>query len=129
MIGLFSHPGRSKLREWLVAPSPSASVTAHVETCERCATRLEDLAAKDSDGVAAATDNAILARTIKSSWAPRSDLTDRVIQGIDERRRNERDLDVMIGLLGIATEAATLMLADRTNPDSTIDTGNGRTTE
>ena len=124
MIGFFTHPGRSKLREWLVAASPQKAVTDHVETCERCATRLEDLAVNDSDGAAAATDNAMLARVIRSAWEPPTDLTERVIQGIDERQRNERDLDVMFGLLGIASEAATLMLPN----DDDNDNDNGRKT-
>lgn len=118
------HPGRSKLRQWLVASSPPQSVTDHVETCERCATRLEDLAASDSDGAADATGNAMLARIIRNEWEPPTDLTERVIRGIDERERNERDLDVMLGLFGIASEAATLMLpAD----DNDNDKRNGRT--
>ena len=62
-----SHPGRSKLREWLSSHDAAEKVTDHVETCERCATRLEDLAVNDSDGAEAATDNAMLAQTIKSS--------------------------------------------------------------
>lgn len=122
MIGPFTHPGRSKLRQWLDADSPPQSVTDHVETCERCARRLEDLAANDSDGANAATDNAMLARVIKSAWEPPTDLTERVIRGIGVRERNERDLDVMLRLLGIASEAATLML-----PQDDNDNDNGRT--
>ena len=122
MIGPFTHPGRSKLRQWLVASDPSQSVTDHVETCERCATRLEDLAADDRDGATTATDNAVLARVIRSTWEPPTDLTERVIRGIGDRERNDRDLDVMLGLLGIASEAATLML-----PKDDNDNHNGRT--
>lgn len=119
MIGIFSHPGRTKLRQWLDAASPVQSITDHVETCERCATRLDDLAANDRDGASTATDNAVLARLIKSTWTPPTDLTERVIRGIDQRERNERDLDVMLGLLGIATEAATLMMPNGTDHHET----------
>ena len=53
----FSHPKRERLRAWLDAPEVverSAAgdlgddeidrITRHVETCERCASELEDLA-------------------------------------------------------------------------------------
>ncbi len=106
----FVHPSRSKLRDWLSALAPSEKVTVHVESCERCASRLIDLADRETGGVDKATDEALLAQVVKTEWAPPADLAERVIRGIDERQRNERDLNVMLGLFGVATETASLML-------------------
>lgn len=108
------HPSRSKLRDWLSSLTPSEKVTLHVESCERCASRLIDLADRETGGVDKATDEAMLAQVVKTEWAPRADLAERVIQGIDERARNERDLNLMLGLFSIATETASLMLPDHT---------------
>ena len=47
---------------------------------------------------------------MRAEWAPPADLAERVIRGIDERQRNQRDLSVMLGLFGVATETASLML-------------------
>lgn len=106
----FVHPSRSKLRDWLSSLAPSEKVTAHVESCERCASRLIDLADRETGGVDKATDEALLAQVVKTQWAPPADLAERVIRGIDERQRNERDLNIMLGLFGVATETASLML-------------------
>lgn len=104
------HPSRSKLRDWLSALNPSEKVTVHVESCERCASRLIDLADRETGGVDKATDEALLAQVVKTEWAPPTDLAERVIRVIDERQRNERDLNVMLGLFGVATETASLMM-------------------
>ena len=106
----FVHPSRSKLRDWLASLSPSEKVTVHVESCERCASRLVDLADRETTGLDKATDEALLAQVVRAEWAPPADLAERVIRGIDERQRNERDLSVMLGLFGVATETASLML-------------------
>lgn len=121
MTSLFAHPSRSKLRDWLSALAPSEKVTTHVESCERCASRLVDIADNETSGVEVATEEALLAEVVKSEWAPPADLTERVIRGIDERAQNERDLNVMLGLFGVATETASLMLPPerRQNDDET----------
>jgi hypothetical protein len=90
--------------------TPSEKVTTHVEACERCASRLVDLADNETGGAVIATEEAMLAQVVKTEWAPPADLTERVIRGIDERAQNERDLNVMLGLFGVATETASLML-------------------
>jgi len=106
----FTHPTKSKLRDWLSAASPSAKVTEHVESCERCASRLVDLADRETTGLDKATDEAWLAQVVRSVWEPPADLAERVIRGIDDRQRNERDLSVMFSLFGVAVDTATLML-------------------
>ncbi len=114
------HPSRSKLRDWLSALVPSDKVTVHVESCERCASRLIDLADQEATERDQLPDDASLARAVTAEWVPPADLAERVIRTIDERQRNERDLTVMLGLFGIATETASLMLApEPTRPQRT----------
>lgn len=121
----FVHPSRSKLREWLAALSPSEKVTVHVESCERCASRLVDLADGEAQGVDQATDDALLAAAVKAEWAPPADLAERVIRRIDERQQNERDLTVMLGLFGVATETASLMLPPERSVHDEIERSTG----
>jgi hypothetical protein len=116
MTWQIAHPSKSKLRDWLASLAPSEKVTMHVETCERCASRLVDLDDKDIGGTERASDEAFLAQLVKSAWVPPADLTERVIRGIDERARNERDLSVMLGLFGVATETAGLMMPPEPAP-------------
>lgn len=108
----FLHPSRSKLRDWLQARLPSPKVTTHVETCERCASRLVDLADRETNGAEKATGEARLAQIVKTEWVPPADLTERVIRTIGERERNQRDLNVVLGLFGVATETASLMFPE-----------------
>ncbi len=125
------HPSRSKLRDWLLSLAPSEKVTVHVESCERCASRLIDLADRETNGVDKATEEALLAQVVKTEWAPPADLAERVIRRIDERQRNERDLNAMLGLFSVATETASLMLPPEPNkavdavPAAQGDTTNG----
>lgn len=110
----FAHPSRSKLRAWLSSLAPSEKVTSHVESCERCASQLMELddAADETPFADVAT-----ADVVKAEWAPPADFTARVIRVIDERERNERDLTVVLGLFGIATETASLMLTPEPDPE------------
>lgn len=105
-----AHPTRSKLRDWLSSLTPSERVTTHVESCERCAARLVDIADEDVSAGGQATDQDVFAQVVKAQWAPPADLTERVIRSIDQQERNQRDLNVMLGLFGVATETASLML-------------------
>ncbi len=109
----FVHPSRSKLRDWLAALTPSEKVTVHVESCERCASKLMALSERETSAVDKATEEAVLAQVVKNEWAPPADLAERVIKGIDERTRNQRDLNVMLGLIGVASETASLMVPPR----------------
>ena len=102
-----THPSGSKLRAWLEDLVPSPAVTTHVESCERCASKLMELAEAD---VAPLADVAPVAEAVTAAWAPPSDLTERVIRRIDAAERNRRDLEVVLGLFSVATETASLML-------------------
>ena len=112
----FMHPSRSKLHAWLSALAPSDKVTTHVESCERCASRLIDIADTETTGAEKAADESLLAQVVKTEWVPAIDFTQRVIQRIDQQEKNERDLSVMLGLFGLAGRTAELMLPDDGNP-------------
>lgn len=98
------HPSRRRLLHWLVRPE-SESITSHVESCNRCAERLEHLA-EDTD---ARAPDAALSGAIRAAYAPPEDQTERVLERISERERAERELDMFLGLFSVFTEAAELI--------------------
>lgn len=102
------HPSRPRLREWLDTGTPEG-VGEHVERCEACADRLEEIDRTDP----ALTDLAgsgPLREALAELIDPPDDLTDRVLIGLDGRRRAERELALFAGLFTIGIETAQLML-------------------
>lgn len=99
------HPSDRRLRAWLESDGPSG-VSEHVERCERCADRLVAL---DQD--LEALETATLGQALVALLAPPDDLSQRVLEGVDARRRNEADLQLIAGLFSIGVETAQLMLS------------------
>ena len=99
------HPSDRRLREWLDTDGPSG-VSEHVEHCERCADRLIDLD-RDLDAV----ESASLGQALVALLAPPDDLSQRVLDGVDARRQNEADLQLLAGLFSIGVETAQLLLS------------------
>ncbi len=117
------HPSRKRLVTWLDASDASPSVTAHVETCERCARLLETLAAESPDDSAldAALDEEI-AEALREVYTAPEGIEDRVLRSIDARERADRELQLLLGIFAIAKDTAELMLPS----DTGIDTGRER---
>ncbi len=110
----FSHPNRKRLQAWLDAPEALAddadefaAITRHVESCERCAARLEALALDDDLD---APPDPELAAAIRDIYEPPADLTDRVVTRVAERERADREVSLFLGLFGIAKDAVELFL-------------------
>ena len=80
-LGL-GHPSRKRLAGWLDASDAAPAVTEHLETCERCAGRLEELAAASLDDVA--LDDEITDALRKAYAAPQG-IEARVLRSIDRR--------------------------------------------
>lgn len=106
--GLF-HPSRARLREWLDTGGP-AGVGDHVERCDRCADRLEQIDQSDPLPLSLDGPGALQAGLRELIRLP-DDLVDRVLTGIDSRRRAERELALLAGLFSIGVETAQLMVA------------------
>lgn len=107
-----SHPSRKRLIAWLDHPdaSESQSVTTHVERCDRCADRLEELSA-DVSGEDDRLDPQLSA-ALREVFEPPAGISERVMRSIDERERADRELNLFLGLFAIPSDAASLMLPD-----------------
>lgn len=106
-----SHPSRRRLAEWLRSVDAEAdpAIGDHVEGCETCAERLDELATKVV-ATAELTPDDDLADAIREVYAPPDDLVRRVIEHVDERQRAEQEFSLFVGLFGIAADAADLMM-------------------
>jgi hypothetical protein len=122
------HPNRKRLMAWLdrgpLGMSGGADtrtvradevVTAHVEHCERCADRLEQLSSvgADDEGL-----DGSIGLALREVYQPPSGISVRVLRAIDERKRADEELDLFLGLFSIVTDAAGLMLPDTRLPES-----------
>lgn len=115
-----AHPSHKRLRAWLERSAPATgddrdarnddAVTAHVEHCERCADRLVALSFEDSDDEALGGE---IAMALREALAPPPGINDRVLRAIDERQRADREVNLLLGLFSIATDAVDLLLPDR----------------
>ncbi len=103
----FTHPNRSQLLAWLDGVATDDSViTMHVDQCDKCAQRLNELA----DGADEPVVDDELATAIRQAYEPPADLNSRVLKKIDERERADRELNLFLGLFAIGKDAAELML-------------------
>jgi len=99
------HPSDARLLQWLDTGSPD-KVAEHVETCERCAERLEHL-----DRQGEAHGGAMLGDALVSLLSVPSGLGERVLRGVEQRGRAERELALFAGLMGLAVETGKLVVA------------------
>lgn len=103
------HPSRKRLETWLDATDAAPAVTAHLESCERCASRLEELvepSLEDSD-----LDEEI-ADVLREAYAAPDGIEDRVLRSIDARERADREMNLLLGIISIAKDTAELMLPE-----------------
>jgi len=122
----FNHPSRKRLLAWLehvddgddaVGGHETDAITQHVDDCERCAGKLEELAA-ELDG---SPSEEPMGAALRSVYEPPPGINERVMKKIDERKRSDRELRLFLGIFAIPTDAADLMM-----PDLPADGGLGR---
>ena len=111
----FSHPSRQRLIAWLDATDESSGITEHVDQCERCAARIEELVEySDSD-----RDNEVavssLGDALRAAYEPPEGINDRVIEKIKQRQLADREMNVLFGLFSIPKDAVTLLLPSDTD--------------
>lgn len=102
-----THPRRKRLAEWL-ADGEDGGITAHVETCERCASTLEELSVEA--GLPDLEPDAELGRAIRESLPSPEGLNERVMLKIAERERAEQEMSLFIGLISLPKDAVELMM-------------------
>lgn len=96
---MLRHPPRTKLEGWLEG-AQEPKVDAHVTTCAKCASRLEELARPVADVRAA------LAAVLR----PPDDLVPRLQQGVRTRLERRQELGLMGQLLGLPWETTRLLM-------------------
>ena len=86
----FFHPSGKKLQRWLDEGGPE-EVDTHVADCDRCANRLEELAAPLPE----------LGAALALSMQAPTDLVQRLGERMTESMRSREDLAIILELLGI----------------------------
>lgn len=92
------HPGESVLAHWLETGEPS-SVDAHLDTCDECASRLEEL-----------TDLGTLQDELDVVTTPPSDLADRTTAGVKGRLAAQEAVSVVAEMLTLPFRTAALVI-------------------
>jgi hypothetical protein len=91
------HPSLRRLQRWL--DGEEDGLDRHLETCERCASRIESLALEEST----------VLQPLLEVLTPPEELTSRLRGGIDERMRSREDLTLLSELFGLPIRAARVM--------------------
>lgn len=86
----FFHPSSKRLQQWLDTGQP-ADVDEHVADCQRCANRLEELAAPMPE----------LTEAITASLRSPDDLVQRLGVRMTESMRSREDLAIILELMGV----------------------------
>lgn len=95
------HPSKKRLAAWLSAGD--ATLEAHIATCERCASRLEDISEPSQP----------LGEALSAMLAPPEDLYPRLRIGIAAKMSTREDLQLLAELMGLPFQAAkTLAVHD-----------------
>lgn len=92
------HPSGRRLAVWLDQGDPK--LDEHLATCERCASRLEDL----SRPVAP------VGEALRTMLAPPPDLQPRLRTGIARKMQNREDLRLLVELMGLPWQTARAMV-------------------
>lgn len=116
----FAHPSRQRLLAWLDATEENSGITEHVEQCDRCAAKIEELAEElaeepESNGALRATS---LGDALREAYEPPDDINDRVMEKIKQRRLADRELNVLFGLFSIPKDTVDLLLPSEVNEDT-----------
>ena len=115
----FAHPSRQRLLVWLDAVDESSDITQHVDRCERCAARIEEIAEQPSlqDDVF----RTIIGDALRAAYEPPEDINDRVLEKIRQRQLADREMNVLFGLFSIPKDAVELLLPSDTNEEASRD--------
>ncbi len=94
------HPSRRRLAAWLAGELPEFD--RHVDTCERCANRLEDLASPGPS----------IGDALRQALAPPEGLAPRLTSGIARKMQTRQDLSTVVDLMGLPIHTARALSED-----------------
>ena len=93
------HPNRKRLAAWLDGLEVDEALDEHLDTCERCAATIEELAAQDDP----------VQNALQRVLAPPDDLQQRIESGIGARLQNRQDVSLVAELMGIGLGTARVV--------------------
>ncbi len=93
------HPSKKRLAAWLA--NGDSSLDTHISTCERCATKLEDISEPSQP----------LGEALRAMLAPPEDLYPRLRVGIAAKMSTREDLQLLAELMGLPFHAAKTLTA------------------
>ena len=102
------HPRNEALQAWL-GGAVDDTVDEHLQTCQRCATVLEELDAQEG---------LELANALASVLAPPEDLTERLVAGVNAKLTSRQVMGVVADLFGAGIETSRLLLIEDTDDNN-----------
>ena len=115
----FAHPSRQRLLAWLDATDESSGITEHVDQCERCAARIEELAEQPGLDDTQLTNS--LGDALRVVYEPPEGINARVLEKIRQRQLADREMNVLFGLFSIPKDTVELLLPAETNEEASRD--------
>lgn len=109
----FFHPRDRQLSAWL--HSGNERLDRHVDTCERCAARIEVLGGQP---LSTDTGSAALGDALVSVLAPPPDLQPRLRAGINRKMQEREDLRLLAEMLGIPLRTIRSLREPPQDPDA-----------
>lgn len=106
------HPRRDRLHGWLDG-STEPKLDRHVESCDRCASRLESFAP--------ALPN--LRDALVDALAPPADFAARLEAAVAERAAAKADLELLAGLMALPWQTSRLLMRDDENRPPAVSEG------
>jgi len=91
------HPNKRDLQRWM--DGGADHLDEHVDTCEKCARTLEELAGADAD----------LRPALLTLLAPPDDLEERINERIAARVQDRQDMALFSSLLGVGVETGRVV--------------------
>lgn len=99
------HPNRKRLDAWLESGEVDEGLEQHIESCDRCADELEQLAVGDVMATDAALDDALSALL-----EPPPGLEDRMRMRVASSLKNREDLALMMSVFSSGARTARLLI-------------------
>ena len=109
------HPNTQQLSSWLNGEAGEPGHHEHIDSCSRCARRIEELSAADQTKVEAISDE--FRPALMAVLQPPEDLHERISARIADRLQDRSDATLLSSLLGIPVETTQIVLDSNSDED------------